>query len=54
MPKNDKPRHKSFEFTINNDNIEFIIEKVFEDKPEMVKKLKAILHEKSDKPPLGF
>ena len=54
MPKNDKPRHKSFEFTINNDNIEFIIEKVFEGNPKMVKKLKAILHGKSDKLPLGF
>lgn len=54
MPQNNKPRHKSFEFTIDNDNIEFIIEKVFEDNPEMVKKLKEILHKKSDKPPLGF
>jgi len=54
MPKKKLP-HKSFEFTIDNNNIEFIIEKVFEDNPEMIKKLKAKLHQsgdiKSNKPP---
>ena len=54
MPKKKLP-HKSFEFTIDNNNIEFIIEKVFEDNPEMIKELKEKLHQngytKSSKPP---
>lgn len=53
-----QPRKKGFEFTIDESNLEFVIENVFEDNPAMIKELKDKLHQtpriKSDKPPFCF